>query len=346
MAWTRLDDVNSFGNFVISYGHSNIYGAGRYNQVSAAFAAAYVGTNPLSRIVRYRTYTQAQGEWVHLAMTYDGAVGRLFIDGREIESLAGDWSIEPGAVAAIGRLINTGRYWKGDLDEVRVYNQALDPEQIDRVFRNDTVNVVETPVEVPSVPEVPELPGAVTLGFDDLIGSEFGIPPLQEGFLVVQDIGSGYQDLFWEDISFTNGGAVSSRFANSGFETGIVSGEVVAFNNGGRSGGFGLFEGTFDFKGGYFTAAYRNQLTVQITAFDSEFDDLNFVQVTLNTDGPGAVGGSTDQYTVAEDGFIDFGETFSGVSFILIQAFGGRTAPDVTADGTQVIMDDLSIIFP
>ena len=108
MAWTRLDDVNSFGNFVISYGHSNIYGAGRYNQVSAAFAAAYVGTNPLSRIVRYRTYTQAQGEWVHLAMTYDGAVGRLFIDGREIDAVAGDWSIEPGAVAAIGRLINTG----------------------------------------------------------------------------------------------------------------------------------------------------------------------------------------------------------------------------------------------
>ena len=349
MAWTRLDDVNSFGNFVISYGQSNIYGAGRYNQISAAFAAAHVGTNALSQVVRYRTFSQTQGEWVHLAMTYDGAVGRLFIDGREIDAVAGDWSIEPGAVAAIGRLINTGRYWKGDLDEVRVYNQALDPEQIDRVFRNDTVNVDEAPVEVPSVPEepeVPEVPDAGVIGFDDLIGSEFGIPSLPEGFQVTESIGTGYQGLLWDSFSFTNAGAISSDFANSGFETGIVSGEVVGFSGSGGSAGIGLIGGAFDFNGGYFTAAYRNGLTLQVLGLDSSFQPLSSVQITLNTSGPGAVGGSTDQYTVAEDGFIDFGETFSGVSFILFSTSGGRTAPGVRTDGPQFIVDDLSIILP
>ena len=135
MAWTRLENVNSFGNFAISYGQSNIYGAGQYTQISAAFSGAFVGVSSSSRIVRYRVYSPQ--EWTHVALTYDGEIGRIFIDGQEVTLIEGDWTTQPGS-AAIGRLINTNNYWKGDLDEVRVYDQALNPEQIDRLYRNDT----------------------------------------------------------------------------------------------------------------------------------------------------------------------------------------------------------------
>ena len=347
MVWTRLSQLRSFGNFAISYGQSNRYGAGRYNQISSAFAAAYVGSSSASRIVRYRTY--ADGEWVHLAMTYDGEVGRLFIDGREIEAVTADWSVTPGS-AAIGRLINTSQYWQGDLDEVRVYNQALDPEQIDRLFRNDTVNVDETPIQVPSVPEVPEtpeLPGPLVIGFDDLVGSIFGVDDVAPGTVVNSEIADGYQGLIWTHFNFTNQGGKVAELANTGFETGVVSGDIVAFDAApSLSPTIDALPGeTFDLKGGYFTAAHRSGLFFSVIGY-LEGEPQNQVFMTLSNAGPGPVGGSTSQFSVAADGFIDFGDTFTGVDSIQFLAIGGRTASNVVGDSDSFIVDDLVIVKP
>ena len=64
--------------------------------------------------------------WTHVAITYDGAALRLFINGTQVASQA-----TTGAIQAtdnplwIGGNSPYGEYFQGLIDEVRVYNRAL-----------------------------------------------------------------------------------------------------------------------------------------------------------------------------------------------------------------------------
>src|SRR6185295_1188673 len=70
------------------------------------------------------------GNWHHLALTYDGATARLYADGTERSNGAKTWNLVAGA-AYIGRQINgAGEYWNGLIDDVRVYNRALTAAEI------------------------------------------------------------------------------------------------------------------------------------------------------------------------------------------------------------------------
>ncbi len=68
--------------------------------------------------------------WHHFAYTYDGSSNRLYIDGV----LVGSSTISPQTASVtsleIGRWIAGSKYFKGIIDEVRIYNRALGPEEI------------------------------------------------------------------------------------------------------------------------------------------------------------------------------------------------------------------------
>ncbi|WP_040481803.1 LamG domain-containing protein, partial [Mariniradius saccharolyticus] len=76
-------------------------------------------------------YSGDIGKWVHLAATFDGTTMRVFVNGQEDKSQSftpftigtnsGDLVI--GALGTIQRL-------NGSLDELRLYNRALDPAEI------------------------------------------------------------------------------------------------------------------------------------------------------------------------------------------------------------------------
>jgi hypothetical protein len=71
-------------------------------------------------------------QWVHLAFTYDGIRLRTYKDGTETASYAvtGDM-IASSLGVAIGNVNATDdRYWNGLLDDVRVYDRALDAAEI------------------------------------------------------------------------------------------------------------------------------------------------------------------------------------------------------------------------
>ena len=71
-------------------------------------------------------------QWVHLAFTYDGAMLRIYSDGTETASyvVTGDMIASTQGVA-IGNVNATDdRYWNGLLDDVRIYDRALDPAEI------------------------------------------------------------------------------------------------------------------------------------------------------------------------------------------------------------------------
>lgn len=77
----------------------------------------------------------AEGRWHHLALTYDGDIARLYVDGIEEDRLQqpGQLDYLVGAVLDFGYALNSSGYrLQGDLDEVAVYDRALTQADIDK----------------------------------------------------------------------------------------------------------------------------------------------------------------------------------------------------------------------
>ncbi len=69
--------------------------------------------------------------WSHLAVTYDNAVLRLFVNGVQVSSSAVTGSINvSGSALRIGGNTIWGEYFRGMIDEVRIYNRALSAGEI------------------------------------------------------------------------------------------------------------------------------------------------------------------------------------------------------------------------
>jgi hypothetical protein len=68
--------------------------------------------------------------WVHLAATYDGATQRLFVNGVQVASRAqtGSLTVSAGALRIGGNLF--AEYFRGRIDDVRIYNRALSAAEI------------------------------------------------------------------------------------------------------------------------------------------------------------------------------------------------------------------------
>ena len=71
------------------------------------------------------------GVWSHLAMTYDGAQLRVFVNGAQVVSQPQTGAIVPtGSPLWIGGNSPYGEYFNGRIDEVRVYRTALTAAEI------------------------------------------------------------------------------------------------------------------------------------------------------------------------------------------------------------------------
>jgi hypothetical protein len=69
--------------------------------------------------------------WTHVASTYDGTTLRLYLNGVEAAStvVSGPIATSPGPLRIGGNSL-WGEYFQGRLDEVRIYNRALTPAEI------------------------------------------------------------------------------------------------------------------------------------------------------------------------------------------------------------------------
>ena len=75
---------------------------------------------------RYRPNT-----WTHLAVTYDNATLRLYINGVQASSVAYTGNLITSAnPLQIGGDSLYGQYFQGIIDEVRVYDRALSQAEI------------------------------------------------------------------------------------------------------------------------------------------------------------------------------------------------------------------------
>jgi hypothetical protein len=96
--------------------------------VAAGYQRMANGTNDLA----VRGPALALDTWTHLAMTYDGATERLFVNGVQVASRAqtGKIAVANGALRIGGNNSYANEFYKGLIDEVRIYNRARTAEQI------------------------------------------------------------------------------------------------------------------------------------------------------------------------------------------------------------------------
>jgi len=123
-AWVNPSAVNSAWRDVIYKGNDNYYLEGTSDNGGRPGAGGTFGTI-------YGTAALAANTWAHLAMTYDRTTLRLYVNGVQVSSLT-----STGAIASstnplqIGGDSLYGQFFQGMIDEVRVYNVALNQAQI------------------------------------------------------------------------------------------------------------------------------------------------------------------------------------------------------------------------
>lgn len=72
------------------------------------------------------------GQWHHVAGTFDGKHMRLYIDGKKVGELAAPGKLAPGkpTVGSIGAYHGRNEPFNGGIDDMRVYTGALNDEQV------------------------------------------------------------------------------------------------------------------------------------------------------------------------------------------------------------------------
>ena len=79
----------------------------------------------------YGTAALVANAWTHLAATYDGTTMRLYVNGMEVASRPQTGNIATSTnPLQIGGDSIYGQYWSGRIDEVRIYNRALNQTEI------------------------------------------------------------------------------------------------------------------------------------------------------------------------------------------------------------------------
>jgi hypothetical protein len=145
-AWVKTEDAGNGKHvpFVTKGDHS--YGLKHYSQNSIEF---FIYSGGWWQAARFPVDGSFNGLWHHVAGTYDGAYIRLFVDGTLKASTAYSGLIASSSFDVnIGRNSEANRYYNGLIDDVRIYNYALDESEIASLGSAPTCGDAEHPYPV------------------------------------------------------------------------------------------------------------------------------------------------------------------------------------------------------
>ena len=129
-AWVSSSSISNVWRDIVSKGKDNYF-----LEATSSTRNAPAGGGTFAPTSKKAVVTGASGlvanAWTHLAVTYDGAWIRLFVNGVEVANQQ-----QSGKLTTSGNALQLGansllkRYFKGYIDDVRIYNGALTADQI------------------------------------------------------------------------------------------------------------------------------------------------------------------------------------------------------------------------
>jgi hypothetical protein len=131
-AWIKPTDITATGQHDIVDKGDNAYSL----RVSAGQVQFYFYYSAGWHQYNSPTYTSAfNGAWHHVAATYDGVQARIYIDGAIVTSAQYTGGIATATAAvSIGRNTTaTGRWYNGELDDIRIYRGALPTSEVKKL---------------------------------------------------------------------------------------------------------------------------------------------------------------------------------------------------------------------
>ena len=127
-AWVNPSTVNNNWRDVIYKGNDNYYLEATSSNASKPDAGLIAGGNYADA---YGSAALTANSWTYLAETYDGTTLRLYVNGTQVASTAHTGPISTSTnPLQIGGDSIYGQNFAGMIDEVRIYNTALTPTQI------------------------------------------------------------------------------------------------------------------------------------------------------------------------------------------------------------------------
>jgi hypothetical protein len=128
-AWGRPSSLSGWRAVLVKEQPSELcYSLYANSDTAAPVGDLYIGG---AEQILHGTSAVPLNTWTHLALTYDGATMRLYVNGTQVSSQARTGNVATSANALrIGGDSVWGEYFNGLIDEVRVYNRALSASEI------------------------------------------------------------------------------------------------------------------------------------------------------------------------------------------------------------------------
>ncbi|MEI6222255.1 MAG: LamG domain-containing protein [bacterium] len=84
--------------------------------------------------------------WHHLCLAYDGTTATLYSDGQKLIAAEKNWDLQKSGTANIGNQVNGQEFWKGSIDELRIFDRALSDEEVRQISSMRNYCSIPTPL--------------------------------------------------------------------------------------------------------------------------------------------------------------------------------------------------------
>ncbi len=133
-AWTKPTNLGGYCEIFRREGPSRILLSFQENGTILAFGLNVGGYEELDAPIELARVLD--GTWHHCAATFDGQTMRVYLDGREIGSMAKPGRIAPEAdIPAFLASCGDREHFQGAIDDVRIYDRGLSAADIGRLYQ-------------------------------------------------------------------------------------------------------------------------------------------------------------------------------------------------------------------
>ncbi|MEU7833686.1 LamG-like jellyroll fold domain-containing protein [Nonomuraea sp. NPDC049129] len=161
-AWVNPTTVADWSSVVTKELDTNGASYSLYAANGSSVPSGWVQTSPADPSTANGISPLPVSTWSHLALTYDGAALRLFVNGQQVAQTALSGSLyDDGSPLRIGGNGVWGEFFSGLIDEVRVYNRAQTATQIQTDMTTPVGSTTPGPIPTPTPTPTPTPPTPV-----------------------------------------------------------------------------------------------------------------------------------------------------------------------------------------